>query len=397
MLKLRSISKIEFDNYVKENTNTHFMHSSAWGEFEKVTSHVTPHYLGLTDEDNTIVAATLLLEEHLPLNSSNLYAPRGFVIDYNDKSLLKTFTTKLKDFAKTRKATSIRINPSLTTTDDALATLKELNYKKNSHIKLLEYTYKIDLTKSLKEIEKEYSDNVKENLLKTEKYDVELLIADPKDFEEFLTLQDNKNNDYYETLYDIFRNNEYTKIKLLLGKLHITKTLKILEKELVRVNNQIAIIPIDNLDASSKERLTNLRKQKDQINEDLKRFKSYKLEYGNSLTISAALVMEQNDKVWILSEANNEVLLETNLNYRIYNEYIKYYKNNSFNLFNQLSPLESNQNFNEFKKEFGGEFIEYIGEYVLVTNHITNFIQNKVVPLFKAFKKEEQNETSNSN
>ena len=123
MLKLRSISKIEFDNYVKENTNTHFMHSSAWGEFEKVTSHVTPRYLGLTDEDNTIVAATLLLEEHLPLNSSNLYAPRGFVIDYNDKSLLKTFTTKLKDFAKTRKATSIRINPSLTTTDDALATL----------------------------------------------------------------------------------------------------------------------------------------------------------------------------------------------------------------------------------------------------------------------------------
>lgn len=397
MLKLRSISKIEFDNYVKENTNTHFMHSSAWGEFEKVTSHVTPHYLGLKDEDNTIVAATLLLEEHLPLNSSNLYAPRGFVIDYNDKSLLKTFTTKLKDFAKTRKATSIRINPSLTTTDDALATLKELNYKKNSHIKLLEYTYKIDLTKSLKEIEKEYSDNVKENLLKTEKYDVELLIADPKDFEEFLTLQDNKNNDYYETLYDIFRNNEYTKIKLLLGKLHITKTLKILEKELVRVNNQIAIIPIDNLDASSKERLTNLRKQKDQINEDLKRFKSYKLEYGNSLTISAALIMEQNDKVWILSEANNEVLLETNLNYRIYNEYIKYYKNNSFNLFNQLSPLESNQSFNEFKKEFGGEFIEYIGDYVLVTNHITNFIQNKVVPLFKSFKKEEQNETSNSN
>lgn len=397
MLKLRSISKIEFDNYVKESTNTHFMHSSAWGEFEKVTSHVTPHYLGLTDEDNNIVAATLLLEEHLPLNNANLYAPRGFVIDYNDKSLLKTFTTKLKDFAKSRKATSIRINPSLTTPDETLSTLKELNYKKNSHIKLLEYTYKIDLTKSLKDIEKSYSDNVKENLSKTEKYDVELLAADPKDFEEFFNLQNNQNRDYYETLYDIFRNNEYTKIKLFLGKLHITKTLKILEKELVRVNNQIAIIPIDNLDASSKERLTNLRKQKDQINNDLKRFKSYKLEYGNSLTISAALIMEQNDKVWILSEANNEVLIETNLNYRIYNEYIKYYKNNSFNLFNQLSPLESNQSFNEFKKEFGGEFVEYIGDYVLVTNHITNFIQNKILPIFKSHKKEEQNETSNSN
>lgn len=396
MLKLRSISKIEFDNYVKTQNNTHFMHSTAWGEFEKVINNVTPHYLGLTDEDNQIIAATLLLEEHLPLNCSNLYAPRGYVIDYSDKKLLKIFTTKLKDFAKTRKATSIRINPSLTENSDELNNLKELNYKRNQKIKLLEYTYKIDLTKSQKEIEKIYSENVKEHLNRTEKYDVELQVGSQKNLNDFFNLH-NSNNKYYETLYDIFCNDEHTKIKLFLGNLHITKTIKILEKELVRINNQIAIIPIDNLDSTSKERLTNLRNQKNNINEDLKRFKEYKLEYGNSLIVSTTLVMEQNDKVWILSEANHNVLTETNLNYRIYNEYIKYYKNNSFNLFNQLSPLESNPDFNEFKKEFGGEFIEYIGDYVLTTNHLTNFIQNKALPLFRKFKKEDTNESSNSN
>lgn len=397
MLKLRSISKIEFDNYIKKQNNTHFMQSTAWGEFEKVTNHITPHYLGLVDEDNDIVAATLLLEEHLPLNCSNLYAPRGFVIDYKNKRTLRIFTNKLKDFAKSRKATSIRINPSITTEDEELNNLKELGYKRNSNVKLLEYTYKINLTKEQKEIEKSYSENAKKNLKETEKYDAEIIVGSQKDLEEFFQLQNNENNDYYETIYDIFSNNEHTKVKLFLGQLHITKTIKILEKELVRVNNQIAIIPIDNLDASSKERLTTLRNQKNKINDDLKRFKEYKLEYGNSLTVSAALTMEQNDKVWILSEANNNVLLDTNLNYRIYNEYIKYYKNNSFNLFNQLSPLESNPSFNEFKKEFGGEFIEYAGDYVLVTNHITNFIQNKLIPLFNKFKKEDIDETSNSN
>lgn len=397
MLKLRSISKIEFDNHIKKQNNTHFMQSTAWGEFEKVTNYVTPHYLGLVDEDNDIIAATLLLEEHLPLNCSNLYAPRGFVIDYKNKRTLRIFTNKLKDFAKSRKATSIRINPSISTEDEELNNLKDLGYKRNSNIKLLEYTYKIDLTKEQKEIEKSYSENVKSNLKDTEKYDAELIVGSQKDLEEFFQLQNNQNNDYYETIYDIFSNNEHTKVKLFLGKLHITKTIKILEKELVRVNNQIAIIPIDNLDASSKERLTTLRNQKNKINDDLKRFKEYKLEYGNSLTISATLTMEQKDKVWILSEANNQVLLDTKLNYRIYNEYIKYYKNNSFNLFNQLSPLECSPSFNEFKKEFGGEFIEYAGDYVLVTNHITNFIQNKLIPLFNKFKKEDIDETSNSN
>ena len=379
MYKLRSISKTEYDNYIKKQKDTHFMYSTAWGEFEKVTTFTSPHYLGLVDEENNIIAATLLLEEYLPLNCSNLYAPRGFVIDYNNKPILKTFISKLKDFARTKKATSIRINPPLVAEDNIIQTLKDLNFKRNANVKLLEYTYRLDLSKTQKEIEKNYSENVKEILARTEKYDVELLPASIKELEEFFTLNENNNRDYYETLYDIFSNNDRNKIRLLLGKLHITKTIKILEKELVRTNNQIAIIPIDNLDQTSKARLTTLRKQKENITSDLKTFKEYKLEYGNSLTISAALMMEHNNKVWTISETNHKVLEEINLTSRIYNEYIKYYKNNSFNLFNQLSPLESNQSFNELKKEFGGEFTEYIGDYVLITNHITYFIQNTIL------------------
>lgn len=397
MYKLRSISKTEFDNYIKNQENTHFMYSTAWGEFEKVTTFRTPHYLGLVNDENDIIAATLLLEEHLPLNHSNLYAPRGFVIDYSKKSLLKTFVSKLKDFARAKKATSIRINPPLVVEDNIIQALKELNFKRNSNVKLLEYTYKLDLTKSQKELEKNFSEAVKDQLSRTEKYDVELLPASIKELEEFFILNKNTNKDYYETLYDIFSNNDKTKVRLLLGKLHITKTIKTLEKELVRVNNQIAIIPIDNLDQTSKARLTSLKKQKENITNDLKTFKSYKLEYGNSLTISAALMMEHNNTVWTISEASHNVLEEINLVPRLYNEYIKYYKNNSFNLFNQLSPLESNPSFNELKKEFGGEFTEYIGDYLLITNPITYFIQNKILPIFNKLKKEDTNEISNSN
>ena len=73
-------------------------------EFEKVTNHTTPYYLGLVNENEEIVAATLLLEEHLPMNNCSLYAPRGFVIEYKNHRLLTIFTEKLKDFAKHKKA-----------------------------------------------------------------------------------------------------------------------------------------------------------------------------------------------------------------------------------------------------------------------------------------------------
>ena len=80
---------LPLENYIKKQENTHFMYSTAWREFEKVTTFTSPHYLGLVNDENDIIAATLLLEESLPLNCSNLYAPRGFIIDYNEKSILK--------------------------------------------------------------------------------------------------------------------------------------------------------------------------------------------------------------------------------------------------------------------------------------------------------------------
>ena len=114
--------------------------------------------------------------------------------------------------------------------------------------------------------------------------------------------------------------------------------------------------------------------------------------YGNYLTISANLMMEHNNKVWVISEASNHILDETNLKYTIYHEYIKYYKEQGFHLFNQLSPLEHNPDFNELKKEFGGDFAEYIGEYDIITNKFYYLIQKKIIPIFNKNKKEVQNE-----
>ena len=376
MLKLRSISKKEFDNFIKEQNNTHYMHSSAWGEFEKVTNNVSTHYLGLVNEDNDILAATILLEEHLPLNCSNLTAPHGFIVDYENKRLVKIFNNKIKKFAKIKKATSIKINPSIPITNDFKSLLKDMGYKKDITTDI-EYTYSLILDKTLKEIEKNYSESTKKELEETEKYDLELVLGNQKDLNELFLLNNNQNKNYYETLYDIFSNSEHTKIKLFLGKLHITKTIKILEKEIIRTNNQIAIIPIDNLDSSSKERLTSLRSKKEFLSKSLKEFKEYKLKYGNSLTISASLIMEQKNNAWILEEFKHDIIKETTLANNIYNEYIKYYKNNSFTKINQISK-ES--------KGFGDDITEYTEKYILIVNKITYIIQNKVLPFFNKIK-----------
>ncbi len=398
MLRLSSITKKDFDLFLnKQPLPSHFMQSSSWGEFMKVTSNVTPHYLALVDDNNNILTATLLIEEHLPMNNCLLYAPRGFIINYKDKTLFTTFVNKLKDYAVKKNAIAIKINPCINyklventktkinkTAMEVMSILKETGFKKQQHSKLLNYNYRLCLTKDQKEIEKSYPKEISAVLENSNDYDFELTSATKKDLIELFKLQNNKENDYYETLYDIFSNNDHTKIRLFLGKLHITKTLKNIERNIKRINNQIAIIPIDHLDVDSKERLTTLRKSKELANKQLDKFKQYKLDYGNYLIVNASLVMESNNNAWIICNENNTTLNEPAIDDILYNELIKYYKNNGLTYFNQLNPLSLDKT----PPKFGGEYTEYIGEYDLITNHFMYFIHKKILPVFMKLTKE---------
>lgn len=385
MLKLRSISKLEFDYYVEEQkTTSHFMHSSAWGEFEKITTHTTPHYLGLVDDKNNIIAATLILENHLPMNCSCLYAPRGFVLDYKNKEILEEFSNQIKQYAKNKKAISIRINPYIyyKNNKDINEILTTLNYKQSKDNKLLNYMYQLDLKDELKEIEKSFTEDTKSLINSLEKYDIEFSVGGKKELNEIINSLDKDEQEYYETLYEIFSNNKHTKMKIYTGKLHIIKTIKNLEKDIIRINNQISIIPIDNLDASSKQKLTNLRTSKENIMKQIEQLKVYKSEYGSFITVNTLFTIEYKNQVWLLEDINNEIVKNLNLNYVIYKELIRYYKNENFTIINQLSPIKENIERNELAQKFGGKKQELIGDYVLIVNKFMNLIQTKILPIF---------------
>lgn len=365
MLKLRSISKTNYDNYIETNYQSdHFMHSSSWAEFEKIIKKATPYYLGLIDENNNIIAATILIEEYLTMNNCTLYAPKGFALDYNDQKILTIFVKKLKDFAKKKKAISIKIDPNIIykaynseeninpNCKHIINTLKELGFKKENS-KNPKYVHTINLTKT-----KKFMD---------EPYVIELLTGNSKDLKDFLEKENDKVKNYYETLYDIFENNELSKIKLFICKLHITKTLKAIEKDLKIINNQISIIPIDHLDADSKKKLADLKTRKEKLSKSLEKFKEYKLEYGNYLTINTTLIMEHNNTAWLLKEQTENFKDEEKLKVKIHNKYINYYKDLKFEYFNtETSSTDINQD----------ELLEYIGDYILITNKLNYFFQS---------------------
>lgn len=437
MLHLKNIEKEEFDEYVKNHkTKSHFLQSLSWGEFSKTKKNLIPYYLGLVDDENEIQAATLLLEKKLPLNYTYFYAPRGFVIDFNNKELLRNMTRKVVEFAKKKKAIFVKIDPDLIKEqtnylgevsknkdyNELFNTLKECGFKhlgftKNFETMQPRYTFRIDLTQTLEEIEDHFSKTTKQRIAKAKKLDTEVSIGTEKDLSEFyhlMTLTEDRKDfisyteDYYNTLYEIFNGNKNSKATLFLGKVHINKTLKVLENDLKKINDQISILPIDNLSKSAKNKLKELTRQKENTTKEIEKYKEYKKEYGNDITLSAHMIIEYGDKAWVLYAGNHNILTETYVNYYTYSEHIRYCKEKGIKIYDQfgtigdLSKDNPRLGLHEFKKKFGGDYVEFIGEWDYVTNHFMYFIFTKLVPIYrklirKRSKKELKNEIRKNN
>ena len=252
---------------------------------------------------------------------------------------------------------------------------------------------------SMEDIESHFSKTTKQRIAKSQKLDTEVVIGtkeDLKDFYYLMTLTENRkdfisyNEDYYETLYEIFNGNKNSKATLFLGKVHMDKTIKALETNLKRVNDQISLLPIDNLSKSAKAKLNELNKQKDNIKNDIKKYKDYKKEYGNDITLSAHMIIEYGDKAWVLYAGNHNILSETYVNYNTYYEHLKYCKEKGIKIYDQFGTIGDISKDNpriglhEFKKKFGGDYVEFIGEFDYITNRLMYFVFTKLVPIYRS-------------
>ena len=206
---ITDIDKNKYDFFVKKNKKSHFLQSYAWGEFRS-TLGFTSHYVGLTDDNNNLVCTALLIEKHLPLGLSYLYSPRGFIIDYQDKDLLKEFTDEIVKFAKSRKSIFIKIDPDIVikeynyqdeevkldyNPDEIFENITSLGFKHFGFTKNFEtaeprYSFRIDLTQNIYDIESKFSKTTMQRIKKAEDLGVKVRIGTKDDLESFYKLME---------------------------------------------------------------------------------------------------------------------------------------------------------------------------------------------------------------
>ena len=101
-MQIKELKPKQFENFVENNILGNYCQTSAYAKLMEENGYKSL-YIGLIDEYNHIIAASLLLIKKLNLIFKYAYAPKGFILDYSNKELIQTFTTKLKDFLKKKR------------------------------------------------------------------------------------------------------------------------------------------------------------------------------------------------------------------------------------------------------------------------------------------------------
>lgn len=411
---IENVAKDRYEEFVKNHEKSHFLQSYAWGEFSKKEKKLIPHYVGLEDEHNNLIATSLLLEKKLPLGLCYFYAPRGFVLDYSNIELLKEFTTYIKSYSKKNKAIFFKIDPdNICNSEDTFGnkiiendyqvidTLKELGYRhlgftKNFETMQPRYSFRINMDKSWTEIENNFSKTTKQRIKKAESFFVDVKIGSKEDINDFynlMILTENRkdfithNEQYYESLYEIWNNDN--SCNLFLGEIDLDKIINVQTNLQDELKEELKKLPKENLSKSQNTKKLELEKRIDKINSDLARYINIRTEYNNMIILSAHFIIEYGDKAWVLYAGNHNILTDTYTNYETYKEHIKYYYDKGIKVYDQFGTIGDLRSDNpliglhEFKKKFGGDYVEFTGEFDYVAKPFMYFVFTKLVPVYR--------------
>lgn len=359
---LEELTKEEFNEYASKHPLNMFFQSSYWGELKSITGW--KHFMVGIKNDGKIEAATLILGKKIPIfNRYIYYAPRGFLIDYNNTELLKKFTLEVKKYLKKKKGIFIKINPYLIYQErdingdivengidnkNVVEELKKLgfihtgftiNYGKDLEPRWISV---LDLEGKTEEgLLKDMRSTTRWGINNSYKHGLKLVEIDKSRINEFKKLMEHtgerrgfidRSEAYYEKMYDAFSKDD--KIKIMLVELDIDEYLYNLNNQ--KQQNLLKQVEAKNKPDSAKAKrvLKELQSQFESLEKRISNLEKLQKEKGNKIVVAGGLFMTFGTQVVSLFGASYREYMKFNGQFFLNFKMIKYALNNGYKKYN---------------------------------------------------------------
>ena len=405
------LGKEEFDSLALQNKSkvkAHFLGSYEWGEVSARRNR-KPHFTGVY-EDGKLVATALVLERSLVAGFTYFYIPRGFTMDYSDSELLEFMTDSIKKLGRKRRALYFRIDPDirLHTVDidgntvegennaDLVIYLEHLGYRHKPLNYGFEneqprFTFRIPLDADIEEIESRYSRTTKTRIRQSHEAGVTVTEGGREDIPEFVRLMEmtekrqgfySHDPEFFSYFYDIM--SEGNMARLYFGKINVPEIIAKLEADRETVKSELAGLE----GKTGKKTAGKIKEAEKKLTAVEKQLEGLADKPKSDIIVSTYLDAQYADKTWALYAANDMDYGKFFANYAVYQQQIRDAKNEGrevFDVFGTVGRPEeagSTAGLYEFKKKWGGELTEFIGEFDFVLNKPVFFAYSKLIPVY---------------
>ena len=409
-MKIIELTQNQYKNYASIHKKRNIGQSIEYAmlDFNRDKKKV---FLGLCDENNNIYAATLILIHNVSPSIKEAIAPNGFLIDYANYSLVRTFTEELKRYLLKERVTYLITNPmykqrvynkknhiienNISITDNLLS----IGYESLGYLDDFEkYDIIIENNNSYYDIYKNFNRNTKRNIQEALNYGITLHKGKKEDLEAAYNIFKKKtsnNLSYYQNLFNTY--NDDNKMEIFIAKLnphtYLVNSKKLYEKERIRnerihnkFNNYVNAMHVN-------EKLLNKK-----INSD-NRLEKYSQNLSNAININqlyqddfiigTSIIIKNGQEIYFLIDGYKEEYRRIHSTHILKWAIIKKYFSKGYTIFNlgeiHKDYLDKSSNYHGqylYKLGFGGNIVEYPPNLLLIINKPAYNLYTKI----KSFK-----------
>lgn len=388
-MNLCELTETEFRNFLDHHPLKTFLQTPEIAHLREKSGWKI-YYVGLK-ENNTILAATMMLSSGKFFKKQVFYAPRGVLIDFENQKLVTIFFKELKKFIQNHQGYVFKMDPYYERIERdingnpvengfqhqyTIDFLKRLGFRLLSNSEQAKWMYALDIeNKTIEDLKKDFRPSTRNVLNKVLKSNIKVRELTYEELHLFKKVTEetserkqfqDKSLSYYQEMYQLFK--PLNQIRFLIAELNLADYISFLETEKKSIQSKLNMSGNEKAsDKKIKEYETSLQS----IEKKLTEANQILSEVGPVLILSAGMFILYGDEIVYLMSGNYKKYMNFNAQYLIQWEMLNYavehhYKRyNFYGISGNFDKSDKDYGIYDFKKGFGGYVIELIGELEL--------------------------------
>lgn len=415
---IKEINEKEFDILARTFPNVTFYQTTNWAKLKEITEW-KPLYLGYYKDDYAYGVGLFLLKKMPALNAYLAYSPRGFLTNFFDTKELEILNKELIAYLKEQKVFELIIDPYLPLNQrdidgniinksfdntSVVNHLISLGYKHTGYNLYYEnlqprWLFRLPLkNKTYEEIENGFKKEAKRRANKKDLLGISVRELKEEEISTFKGLMDKTSKrkgfidrplSYYKQMYDCLHEDGI--LKYMVAEIDINICRNNLNHEIETIKERIEKLSIheekntgrikeDNVTINSYEKI-------------LSQLEVCEKEKGNIVPLSVVCLLTYGKEAIMLLAGNEEDYLQNfNSSNIIVSELIKKAINEGYEYYNfygitgNFDPNSEQYGLYSYKKQYGGEVLELIGQFEYTINKPIKKIYDSLLKMYKLTK-----------